>query len=70
MRGLVRRCVLAAVAVVCAATLHGVRGDANAAALNDQFDDAPFADGIGLKCHVQSDCGFLPGLACIEGYAL
>lgn len=36
-------------------------------ASSDEHQDAPFGDAIGLTCQSQSDCGFLPGLACIEG---
>lgn len=33
----------------------------------DDERSAPLHDLIGLRCHSQSDCGYLPSLACIEG---
>lgn len=32
----------------------------------DAVDDAPFSDLVGIRCESQSDCGYLPSLACID----
>lgn len=40
-----------------------------AVALGEDDDEqrAPLHDLIGLRCKTQSDCGYLPSLACIQG---
>jgi hypothetical protein len=40
------------------------------AGVSNATAEAPYSQALGLSCSVDTDCGYVPSLACIDGYAL
>lgn len=54
--------VLLLAAGVAFGLIQGVAGVRNATV------EAPYSQALGLSCSVDTDCGYVPSLACIDGY--